>query len=149
MKHQQKKCGGGFTPMPVVTLNAQRRTLNTPKNETRIVSFFGEQLSPQLLCVFLARFFLCIILEPEIVAIVGAVFLFHVFSLRLSALVRFCFVIEYTIQAYVEVGAAGLAFVSAGHEFKSNRILAFVTPFHILSRRSLRRCMVFPSFPCD
>jgi hypothetical protein len=92
---------------------------------------------------------LCIVLEPKIIAVVGTVLIFHIFCLGFPTLVRFRFIEEDAIEAYMEVGAARLALVAPGHEFKGNGVLALVTPFHSLSRSSLRRCSVFPLFPCD
>jgi len=74
------------------------------KKETRIVSFFGEQHSPQLLCLFLSGLFLCVILESEIVAVVGAIFFLHILCLGFPALVRFGLVEEDAVETDVDVG---------------------------------------------
>jgi hypothetical protein len=79
----------------------------------RIVSFFGEQFAPQLLGRFLVGFLLSVVLEPKIVAIVGAVFFFYILCLGFPALVRFGFVEEDAVETDVEVGAARLTFVAS------------------------------------
>lgn len=78
-----------------------------------IISFFGEQLPPHLLGIFPAGFFLYVIPEAKIIAVVGPIFFFHIFGLRFSALVRFCFIEEDAVEAYVKVEAAGWTFVTS------------------------------------
>jgi hypothetical protein len=129
--------------------NFELRAINSPKNKTCIVSFFGEQLIPQLFSFFFAGLFLGIILEPKIVAVVGTVFFLYIFGLGLSAIVRFGFIEKNAVQTDVEIGAARLAFIAPRDKFQRNRILALVASFHSLSRRSLRQYNVFPLFPCD